>query len=244
MRSEQGNTGLSFSLHEGVFAVVNQNRDCVTVHRLDDGGEVRTFGGHGRALGQFNRPQCVCFTDSNTLLVTDRLNNRVQELELTGHPLRTFGELEGSTTRTYLWGRVRVTKAVTTFVFSEGARPVGVAAHGATDRVAVTVSCKAGVRPTGGRVLLFQYSSRALVRRFGDPGESEAAMSPDCVGVRFTPDGSTLLVADRGAQRVCVWTVEGAFMRHVSWAHALTCPSSRTACTWRRRTGTGSACCP
>ena len=53
---------------------------------------IQTLGGEkGAGPGQFNRPTGLCVDDTNTLMVVDTMNHRVQLLDGSGRFVHTFG---------------------------------------------------------------------------------------------------------------------------------------------------------
>jgi DNA-binding beta-propeller fold protein YncE len=57
-----------------------------------DGKFLRSIGGNGRELGQFDRPQSIAFSNDGTeVYVADACNHRIQVLTLAGLPVRSFG---------------------------------------------------------------------------------------------------------------------------------------------------------
>jgi DNA-binding beta-propeller fold protein YncE len=65
------------------------------IHVLDKATEeeIARFGGEGNAEGQLLHPTNLALSQSNTILVTDSGNFRVQEFSLDGEFIRTFGSV-------------------------------------------------------------------------------------------------------------------------------------------------------
>lgn len=56
-----------------------------------DGRSLGSFGGHGRAPGEFNSPTHLALSRDGTLFVTDALNFRLQSFDVEHRPLAAFG---------------------------------------------------------------------------------------------------------------------------------------------------------
>lgn len=76
----------------------------------------------------------------------------------------------------------------------------GVAAS--ADMIAVSSSCK---------VYVF-HASGNLLQSFGEEGEAEGQLCR-CDGLRFTPEGSHILVSEAGNNRLSLFTLAGDFVR-------------------------------
>ena len=49
-----------------------------------------------------------------------------------------------------------------------------------------------------------------MTSRFGEVGTSPGQLSRDCTAITFTPDGSQLIIAERQAKRLSLFTTAGA----------------------------------
>jgi len=123
-------------------------------------------------------------TKENTILVADCSNKRIQEMTLEGGHVKCIG----------------------VGVINEGVR--GIAIHGDV----VTVGKYAGLTPD--RIMLFSYTSGALLRKFG-PLRGGEGRYPYVTGIQFTADGKHLIIADLSDERVSLTTVEGVFVRYI-----------------------------
>lgn len=61
------------------------------------------------------------------------------------------------------------------------------------------------------QILLFQSASGALLRSFGVRGRAVGQLN-GCGGLRFTPDGARLLIAEESNRRVSMFTVTGEWV--------------------------------
>ncbi len=63
------------------------------IHKYDrDGQLLKEWGGHGRAAGEFLRPQSLAIDDKDQLWVADSCNHRIQVFDSEGNFLRMWGE--------------------------------------------------------------------------------------------------------------------------------------------------------
>lgn len=62
------------------------------------------------------------------------------------------------------------------------------------------------------RVMLFDLLSGSLLRCFGVSGSDEGQLE-ECYGLRFTPDGLHILLADNVGNRLSLFTLTGDFVR-------------------------------
>jgi len=179
--------GLAVARDGSLFAVSNAGTNMVTVYSTVDGSETVSFGGKGSGPGQFNRPQKLCITPRDTLLVAEygRLNQRVQEVTFSGVHIRYIG----------------------VGVFGETI--YGIACN---DEL-IVVTKFGGATPN--RVLLFNYSTGELLRQFAAFGSGGGHIAHS-TGVRFTPDNQHIIVVDTYSNnRLSMFTVGGVFVKHI-----------------------------
>jgi DNA-binding beta-propeller fold protein YncE len=176
------NYGVAVTM-DGLHLIVS-NYFChsITVYSMDTGGCISTFGSLGSGTGQFSNPSRICATPRGTILVCEYGNKRVQEITITGEHVRFIGE-----------GHL------------DDDRVFGMCMQG--DIVAVG---KDGGN-TDGRIVLFSYSTGALIRKFGSYGSGEDQMKI-VYGLSFAPDGRHILVADYGS-RLSMFTADGTFVK-------------------------------
>ncbi|MEX2139319.1 MAG: NHL repeat-containing protein [Pirellulales bacterium] len=63
------------------------------IHKYNRDGElIKEWGGHGRAAGEFLRPQSLAIDEQDHLWVADSCNHRIQIFDSDGKLLRTWGE--------------------------------------------------------------------------------------------------------------------------------------------------------
>jgi len=178
------NRGLAITSDSSHMVVSNFGTHQLSVYRLSDGSHVRSFGSEGEAAGQFRSPCGLCMTKENTILVADYRNKRIQEMTLEGGHVKCIG----------------------VGVINDGVR--GIAMHG--DVVAVG---KSGGR-TPDRIMLFSYTSGALLSKFGAIGSGEGQYY-NVTGMEFTADGKHLFIASSSNEHVSLATVEGVFVRYI-----------------------------
>lgn len=61
-------------------------------------------------------------------------------------------------------------------------------------------------------VLLFDMATGSFIRCVGEEGEDEGQVD-GCNGLRFTPDGRHILIADHRNSRLSLFSVDGVFVR-------------------------------
>lgn len=88
---------------------------------------------------------------------------------------------------------------------------IGIAAK--ADVVIVGTTC---------RLLMFDFTSGGLIRSFGEEGAAEGNLR-NVLGLRFTPDGGHILVAEFDNDRLSLFTLGGAFVRWIG-VNSLTSP--------------------
>ena len=71
------------------------------------------------------------------------------------------------------------------------------------------------VGTTVGTIEIHSLATGELIRRFGSPGDGPGQIGYWATGIRFTFDGSSLLVAEYRNCRLSLFTVDGIFVRHI-----------------------------
>ncbi len=72
------------------------------------------------------------------------------------------------------------------------------------------------VGTTRGTIQLLGYTSGALIRSIGSSGSGRGQISGDCDGLRFTPDGQFIVVAERKNNRLSMFAVSDCgFVKHI-----------------------------
>ena len=152
---------------------------------------MRTFGSKGADKAQFNVPGRLCFSAAGHILVAESQNMRVQEVTLMGQHVRFIGSAG--------W----FSRGINERIWAVAASPVFIAVGKISDA-------------SSSRIVLFDAVSGALVRSFGELGHAPGQLMQQCNGIRFTRDGSCVVVAESsgyGQGRVSVFTVAGDFVR-------------------------------
>jgi tripartite motif-containing protein 71 len=83
--------------------------------------------------------------------------------------------------------------------------PFTIAVHG--DMVAVGTDY--------GPIKIHSVATGELNHRFGSRGDGPGQIGEYATGIRFTPDGSRLLVAECNNMRLSLFTVDGVFVKHI-----------------------------
>ena len=90
--------------------------------------------------------------------------------------------------------------------------PVSVAAHG--DMIAVGAYF--------GPIEIHSLATGEFIRSFGSSGNGPGQIGGCTSGIRFTPDGECLVIAEYCTSRLSLFTVNGVFMKHIG-ACVLSC---------------------
>ena len=168
------------------YLVSSHYDDTLSVHSLPGGEHIRTFGSSGAGKGQFNAPAKLRFSATGNILVAEKRNKRVQEVALTGDHVRFIG--------------VGVTDD---FIF-------GLAANAEL----IVVGKWGG--SSNNRVMMFDATTGAFVRAFGDYGDVPSQLMVYCYGICFTPDSRHIIVTESnggGTGRLSMFTLAGEFVR-------------------------------
>ena len=70
-------------------------------------------------------------------------------------------------------------------------------------------------RNSGNAVEVYSYKKGTLLKGFGVLGSGPKQIGSRAEGVRITPDGKHVLVAEYGNHRLSLFTMEGVFVRHI-----------------------------
>jgi sugar lactone lactonase YvrE len=172
--------------------VTDSRAHCIHEFKTADGSQLRVVGKEGAGKLQFNKPQQVCIAtdDDDAVLVAEEHNHRVQVLT----PGLKFRGFVG----------VGLLK-----------NPAGVCANA---DVVVVSEREGGVGRSGEghahRISVFSRGDGALLRRFGCQGGGDGQLAYP-LGLCFTSGDRHIAVADMSNHRVCVFSVDGEFVRHV-----------------------------
>lgn len=171
--------------------VATFDNHTVGVYLVSDGTELRSFGGEGSAEGQFRDPRDVCMGESDSIVVADHGNNRVQELTLDGVFRRSLGQ--GSLLKRLFGG-------------SDLNQPSGVCVRRSIDTLAVVESGRHCVH-------LLRWSDGTSLCRIGSEGDGVGRLRSPW-SVTFVDD-TRLAVADQGNHRVSLFRTDGTFCHNV-----------------------------
>ena len=172
---------------DGAHMISSHNDDTLSVYMLPGGEHIRTFGSEDAGEVQFHRPTKLCFSAAGNILVADSSNECVQEVTLTGDHVRFIGD---GVIDDEIWG-----------IAANAALIVVGKAYCTSDN----------------RIMMFHAVTGAFVRAFGEYGWAQDQLMEFCMGIRFTPDGSHIVVAegdvDGDRSRLSVFTLAGTFVR-------------------------------
>lgn len=87
--------------------------------------------------------------------------------------------------------------------------------HGVFDSGVVDIATSAGMIAVGtytDKVYLLDYASGDVIRSFGEKGIAEGKLNGNN-GLRFTPDGGHILIAENRSKRLSLFTLAGEFVR-------------------------------
>ena len=128
------------------------------------------------------------------LLVCDCSNHRVQRLSLTGEDLGSFG-----LHKQHKWQSIR-----------------SIAAHGDLVAIGASDHCASPVNPA---IHVHDLRTGEFIRSFASifrgGGGASGCIGDYPPGIRFSPDGSLILVTERDSPRLSLFTVEGQFVKHI-----------------------------
>lgn len=141
------------------------------------------LGEPGSGPGQFNRPNKLCVAPNGNLITADDENYRLVEMSQDGVFVRTFG---GAPIDGYI---------ISVAMSSDG-----------------LVAAGKGRDQGGDQVYIFDYRTGCVVRSFGRRGTGPGELH-SCAGMRFTPNGRHLVIAERRNSRLSVFTPVGEFVR-------------------------------
>ena len=179
--------GLAIS-PDGAHMVTSHDNHTLSVYSLPGGEHVCAFGKYGPGRGRFKGPRDVCFSIAGNILVAEQVNQRVQEVTLTGNHVRFIG--------------VGV---------------IGDEIRGLDANAELIVVCKYG-GITGNRIMMFDAVTGAFVRAFSECGAAVGQVMMYSTAVRFTPDSRHIIVAECSGcatARLSVFTLAGEFVRCV-----------------------------
>lgn len=91
MECEDGNVGVAVTRDGRRCIVSNRRSRSLSVYALPSGSHLMSFGESGSGRGQFCAPAGLCVSKSDTVLVAETHNKRVQEVSLTGEHCRYWG---------------------------------------------------------------------------------------------------------------------------------------------------------
>ena len=178
---ETGRHSLAVTQDGQYFIVSNESDHGLSVYSMESGRCIRKFGEKGLEPGQFNGPYRICATPNGTLLVAEYANKRIQEVTLTGEHVRFFG--------------------------------IGQLGNGSFFSICIQgdiVAVGKYEMSAEERIFLFNYSSGALIRKFGSCGGDEGKTTY-ITGLSISPDGKRLLVCEY-ASRLTLFSVDGTFI--------------------------------
>lgn len=173
------NTGIAVS-PSGEWLVVSHSSHRLSVYNVVDGSLRNSIGKLGRGKGEFHAPGKLSFSVVHTdhVLVADCENHRVQEVSLSGAHVRFIG--------------------------------VGV-----IDDIVLCLAVNAeqvvvgkDFRLSADRVLIFDYRTGALQKKFGATGEVAVPRA-----MRFSPDHRHLVITDNN--RLAVFTKSGKLVHYI-----------------------------
>lgn len=159
------------------MAVLYWAEHKLRVFRIEADGSstlLHTIGGNGAGPTQFNSPNKMCLAPSGNMLVCEYGNNRVQEL--TG---------PSETTPTHVRDITGIKQPCSCSMYD--------------DMLAVGTYV--------GTVVLLKYSTGAIIRSFASKGAGRGNIGNYAVGIRFTLDGGSVVVAEHDNRRLSKFRV-------------------------------------
>jgi hypothetical protein len=89
-----------------------------------------------------------------------------------------------------------------------------------------SVACRdalIAVSSRDGPVEIRALSTGNLIQRFGTDGDGPGQIGGHATGIRFTPKGDRLLLAEQCNSRLSLFTVDGSFLKHIGVGMLSTC---------------------
>lgn len=199
-----GNIGIAVNSSGTVAAISNFMTSMVLLLSLPTGEPFHAFGGSGTEPGQFRTISRLCFLQSDkSLIIADARNRRLQVKNVV-----LFDGLR--LCLCYLTSTQEVSLA------GEHMRTIGSGVF--TSDVISVATCPsyiaAGTIGEGNQVYLFSADTSDFIRSFGWKGSGEGQLRQS-VGLRFTPDGSHIVVADDESNRLGRFTLSGEFVQYI-----------------------------
>ena len=167
---------------KGRIIVTENGAQCVSIFTLE-GGEIRSFGSHGTANGQFGNPLGVAVDSDDNIYVVDNSNHRIQKFTPDGEFIATAGS-QGSNPLQFYY-------------------PVGIGYNSKNDKLYVCDQ-------SNHRIQILERSL-AYSSTFGSGGGGDGQFSLP-FGVGFDTVGN-VYIADYCNHRIQVFTPEGQFLR-------------------------------
>jgi DNA-binding beta-propeller fold protein YncE len=87
-----------------------------------------------------------------------------------------------------------------------------------TVRQPVSIAVQGDIVAVGtddGLIKIHSLATCELIRRFGSDGDGPGQIGRYATGIRFTPDGTFLLVAESSSGHLSLFTVVGVFVKHI-----------------------------
>jgi DNA-binding beta-propeller fold protein YncE len=180
------NSGLAVDPDHNLMAVCNSHTHMIAVYSLDRGDEVGLFGGYGGGAGRFKRPSKLCFNAAGNILVVETENKRIQEVTPSGTHVRCIGigKLSGD--------------------------PRGIAAN---SEVIVVSDCKSFGHQFLCRILVFENMGDYKFLREFHTKQHQHTRVKEPHGLRISPDGLHLIVAECGGHCVSVFRMNGEYVK-------------------------------
>ena len=173
---------------DGAHMVTSHGDNTLSVYSLPCGEHLTTFGSIGTNPCQFYYPATLCFTARGTVMVAEACNMRLQEVTLAGEHVRFIGV---------------------------GVIDASICGIAANSELIVTGKSD---DTTNNRIMMFDAVTGALVRAFGSHGYAPGQLMAFCAGIRFTPDGLHIIVAENDGgsaimrSRVSQFSLRGEFV--------------------------------
>lgn len=181
---------------DGGTAAISRDNGVVSVYTLPTFEHLRTFSVPVAVANSYCTARKLCFTRADTLLVADYSQSVALEVSLTGDLVRVVGE-------------------------------------GVIDRGICGIDCNQDFIVVSkdnmvdkDHVVLFDFLTGALVRKFGQRGSDPGCIGQNTSAVRLLPDGLHIIVAEwsmasgfslwaQGPEncRLSVFTIDGQFVR-------------------------------
>ena len=213
----------------GEVVVVEYGRHCVSF--TDCSQRKKSFGSHGSALGEFDRPEGVAIDGTGNILVADLSNHRVQQFSSAGDYLRSSGRygsrslqfkfprdvtVHPHTQNIYVadWGnhRIQILNSDLTYFDNFGRSGSGKGEFNGPCDISTDREGNVYVADCDNhRIQVFTVDG-VYLRQFGKEGKQDGELKCP-VSIAIDSNSGVVYIGERGSNRVSVFYTNGEFIK-------------------------------